>query len=115
MTAYILKTCSTCQRILKELNWNSEIIDIKESSVPLSLLDKIHKQEGSYEAAFSRRAMKYKSMNLKDKKLSDEDYKELILAEYTFLKRPVFEIKNKIFIGNSKQSIQEVKAFLETR
>ncbi|MDB2613499.1 hypothetical protein N9Y89_02305 [bacterium] len=33
--------------------------------------------------------MKYKSMGLKDKSLSESDYKRLILEEDTFLKRPL--------------------------
>lgn len=61
---------------------------------------------GSYEALFSRRAIKYKSMGLKDKPLSESDYKQLILEEDTFLKRPVFIVGKQIFIGNSKNTIQ---------
>jgi len=58
--------------------------------VPGALLDKLAVEHGSYETLFSRRAMKYKSMGLKDQKLSEKDYKRLITEEYTFLKRPVF-------------------------
>ena len=57
------------------------------------------KLSGSYESLFSRRAMKYKSLGLKDQKLEEEDYKNYILEEYTFLKRPVFVlIEDKIFV-----------------
>jgi arsenate reductase-like glutaredoxin family protein len=38
--------------------------------------------------------------------------KKLILEEYTFLKRPVILIKEKIFIGNSKNTILEAKKAL---
>ncbi len=109
MKAYILSTCSTCQRILKEINWEGEIHDIKKDGVPTGLLDKIKKQEGSYEVAFSRRAMKYKSMGLKDKTLTEKDYKDLIRDEYTFLKRPVFLINDVCYIGNSKKNVLAVK------
>ena len=60
------------------------------------------KLAGSYEALFSRRAIKYKSMGLKEKVLLEDDYKQLILEEDTFLKRPVFIVEDEIFIGNSK-------------
>jgi arsenate reductase len=43
---------------------------------------------GSYEALFSRRAMKYRSMGLNEMELSEDDYRKYILEEYTFLKRP---------------------------
>ena len=45
---------------------------------------------GSYEALFSRRAMKFRSMGLADKTLTEQDYRQLILDEYTFLKRRCF-------------------------
>jgi arsenate reductase len=48
-------------------------------------------------------------MKLKDKDLTEADYKSLILKEYTFLKRPVIIIKDKIFIGNSKKEIDLAK------
>ena len=47
-------------------------------------------------------------MGLKEKKLSESDYKKLILEEYTFLKRPVIIINDKIFVGSSKNVIAEV-------
>ena len=67
---------------------------------------------GSYEALFSRRAIKYKSMGLKDKALSESDYRQLILEEDTFLKRPVFIVNDKIFVGNSKKTIEALNSSL---
>ena len=67
---------------------------------------------GSYESLFSRRAMKYKSMGLKDKSLSEKDYRQLILDEDTFLKRPVFIVNDKIFVGNSKKTIEALSSAL---
>ena len=60
---------------------------------------------GSAELLFSRRAMKYKSMGLGSKDLNESDYRQLIIDEYTFLKRPVLILDNKIFIGNSKKVV----------
>lgn len=114
MKAYILPACSTCQRILKEVNWNGEIHDIKSNGVPGKLLDDLAKEHGSYETLFSRRAMKYKSMGLKDQKLTEKDYKKLITEEYTFLKRPVFVIGDKSFVGNSKKVVAALIEHMET-
>ena len=111
---YHLATCSTCIRIIKELNLDSsvELQDIKTEKITPAQLEQMADLAGSYEALFSRRAMKYKSMGLKDKSLSEEDYKALILKEYTFLKRPVFVLGNQIFVGNSKATVEEVKVAL---
>ena len=60
---------------------------------------------GSYEALFSRRAMKFRSMGLNEVKLTENDYRRLILEEYTFLKRPVLVLGDQIFVGSTKKTV----------
>jgi arsenate reductase len=69
---------------------------------------------GSYEALFSKRAKLYKEMDLKHQNLTERDYKHYILEHYTFLSRPVIIINDKIFIGNSKKTVEAAKAYLNT-
>ncbi|MEP2024283.1 MAG: ArsC/Spx/MgsR family protein [Reichenbachiella sp.] len=110
---YYLATCSTCIRIIKELGIsasNFEMQDIKTQPMTATQVDEMKSLSGSYESLFSRRAMKYKSMGLANQNLSEADYKRLIVEEYTFLKRPVFIIKQEIFIGNSKKTVKAVQA-----
>lgn len=111
---YHLSSCSTCQRILKEWNLDDsfELQDIKTEQMTPEQVDEMIKLAGSAERLFSRRAMKYKSMGLADKDLKEKDYRQLIIDEYTFLKRPVLIIGDKIFIGNSKKTVEEAKAFI---
>jgi arsenate reductase len=112
---YCLGTCTTCQAIIKDTqitNKGFELQDIKTAHITPAQLDDMKKLAGSYEALFSRRAMKYKEMGLKDKKLTEADYRKLILQEYTFLKRPVTIINNKIFIGSEKKAVQQLKETL---
>lgn len=108
---YHLATCSTCVRIIKELNPSDDVIlqDIKTEKMTEEQIDEMAKMAGSYEALFSRRAMKYKSMGLKDKNLSEQDYRQLILDEYTFLKRPVIIVDDQIFVGNAKKEVEAAK------
>ena len=104
---YFLQTCDTCRRILKEVNTDGfERQEIKANNVSVSQLDEMHQLSGSYEALFNKRAKLYKAMDLKNQILSETDYKQYILDEYTFLKRPVFILNNEIFIGNSKKVVQ---------
>ena len=109
---YYLKTCSTCTRILKELNPSSEYVlqDIKAEEITVSQIEQMQKLSGSYEALFSKRAKLYKEIGLKDQELKERDYKQLILDHYTFLSRPVIIIENLIFIGNSRKTIEAAKA-----
>ncbi len=107
---YFLSTCSTCKRIIKELGIDDsfELQDIKANKISVEQIEQMKKMSGSYESLFNRRALKYKSMGLKDKSLSEDDYKKLLIEEYTFLKRPVIIINEKIFIGNSKKNVEAV-------
>lgn len=110
---YHLGKCNTCQRILSDLNWQGELQEIRSEKITEQQLDKMADLAGSYEALFSRRAIKYKSMGLKEKTLSEQDYRQLILEEDTFLKRPVFLIKEQIFIGNAKKTVEAVQNALD--
>lgn len=105
-----LANCTTCQRILKEINPGKdvELREIKSSPITQKEIEEMRKRTDSYESLFSRRAIKYRSMKLKEKKLTEEDYKKLILEEYTFLKRPVAIIGDEIFIGNSKKVVESL-------
>jgi arsenate reductase len=79
--------------------------DIKFEKITAAQLDEMKKMTGSYEALFSRRALKYKEMGLKDKPLQEKDYRRYILDEYTFLKRPVVILNDKIFVGSEKKTV----------
>lgn len=103
---YYLGQCSTCHRILNEVNWKGQLQDIRIEKISDEQLDQMANMSGSYGTLFSRGAIKYKSMGLKDKALSESDYRQLILEEYTFLKRPVFIVNDNIFVGNSKKTIE---------
>lgn len=111
---YYIATCSTCVRILKELDLpsNFEKQDIKNEELTVKQLEELKKMAGSYEALFSKRATLYKERNLKNETLSEEDYKRFILEHYTFLQRPVIVNGNQIFVGNSKKTVEAAKKSL---
>ncbi|HEY0677348.1 MAG TPA: ArsC/Spx/MgsR family protein [Chitinophagaceae bacterium] len=109
---YHLDNCTTCQAIIKETQIDKkgfDMQDIKTKKITAAQLDEMKKMAGSYEALFSRRAIKYREMGLKDKSLTEKDIRKLILEEYTFLKRPVVINGEKIFVGNDKKTIQGIK------
>jgi arsenate reductase len=111
---YHLTHCGTCKKILATLNTGTcELQDIKEKSITTDELDELARIAGSYEALFSRVAIKYRSMGLNTKKLTEKDYRKLILSEYTFLKRPVIKIGDKLFIGHTKAAIEGAKTLLK--
>jgi len=109
---YSLVTCSTCAAIIKETGISPkqfDLQDIKTEKITAKQLEEMKKMAGTYEALFSRRAMKYKELGLKDKQLTEKDYRNYILEEYTFLKRPVVIINDNIFIGSEKKTVEALK------
>lgn len=109
---YHLGNCTTCQAILAETGLEKKgfaLQDIKTEKITPEQLDEMMKMAGSYEALFSRRALKYKALGLKDQQLKEKDYRKYILEEYTFLKRPVVIDGNRIFVGSEKKTITALK------
>ncbi len=107
---YFLQTCDTCRRILKEVNLDGfEKQEIKTNALTVEQLEEMRKLTDSYESLFNKRAKLYREMDLKNQNVTEADYRQYILDEYTFLKRPVFIVEDEIFIGNSKKVIAALK------
>jgi len=107
---YFLQTCDTCKRILKEVNLEGfEKQEIKSNPITVDQLEEMYFYSHSYEALFNKRAKLYKAMDLKNQNLTEADYRQYILDQYTFLKRPVFLVDDEIFIGNSKKEVEKLK------
>lgn len=103
---YTLSTCDTSRKIIKPIPKEGfEVKDIKKSAITSDELEEMKALAGSYESLFSRRSRSYIAMGLKDKTLNEDDFRSLILKEYTFLKRPIIIIEDSIFIGNQKKNV----------
>lgn len=113
---YYLSTCDTCKRILQEVELASDFVkqDVKKEALTEVQLEELYALSQSYESLFNKRAKRYKEQDLKNKSLSEADYKNLLLEHYTFLKRPVFVIEDHIFIGNSKKTVEALKKQLNS-
>ena len=113
---YHLGNCTTCHRIIDELEPGPEVEyqNIKEEKITPEQIDQMKEMSGSYESLFSRRAMKYRGWGLNEMDLGEEDYRKYILEEYTFLKRPVIIVDDQIFVGNTKKVVAAAKAALHS-
>lgn len=112
---YYLASCDTCRKIIKTLPKDIELTyhDIKQNPLTEQEVDELYQMSGSYEALFSKKAVLYKTLGLKDKNLTEADYKKYLLEHYTFLSRPVFIINGEVFIGNSQQNMLKVMKALD--
>lgn len=110
-TVFYLQTCDTSKKIMKDLGLdnNFELREIKSKQITPEELDEMKELSGSYEALFSRRSRQFSARELKGKDLSENDYRDLILDEYTFLKRPVTILNGAIYIGNAKKEVEKLR------
>jgi len=111
---YFLSTCDTCKRIMKEVGVDDsfEQQDIKINPVTELQVEGFYKHTGSYEELINRRARKLKDVLAENPVKEDVDFKRILLMDYTFLKRPVFEIDGQLFVGNAKNTVEATKAAL---
>ncbi|WP_439184304.1 arsenate reductase family protein [Carboxylicivirga taeanensis] len=111
---YLLQSCSTCKRIFKQVAPHREfdVRDIKKEPLSKSEIDDLAEKAGGYEQIFNKQAQKYRQLVLKEKNLTEKDYRQFLEEEYTFLKRPVFIIDDKIFVGNSKATVDVLTNYL---
>ena len=94
--AYYLSSCSTCDRILKEVNdHHFQLQDIKFDAITEEQIDQMYQFTNSYEDLFSKRARKYKSMGLKDQNLKKDDLEKIILCD---LQNEIYPDLEKIFL-----------------
>jgi arsenate reductase-like glutaredoxin family protein len=109
---FYLKTCDTCLKILKQYNLqNWERREIKISPITEQELEDMYAISKSYEALFNKKSTQLKLQELDLKTLQENDFKELLMNHYTFLKRPVFLTDKEIFIGNDKANLEKLKQY----
>ena len=100
---------------MKEVEPDNSFVlqDLKTEAISSEQLDFIYKLTGSYASIFNKQARKYRELELHTQELTEERMRELILSEYTFLKRPIFIINNKIFVGNNRKVTDELNTYLK--
>lgn len=118
MNPYIwyVSSCKTCTRILNRIEniHRFTLQDIKKNPITADQLDFLKEFSGSYEILFSKRARKFQGSELKNQELSEKDYKEWMLKEYTFLKRPVIYFNSKLHVGSTPRQIEDIITFVNS-
>ena len=78
---FYLASCDTCRKIIKTLPNGHDLVfhDIKQNPLSESDLQGMYAISGNYEALFSKKAQLYKSMGLKDRNLTETDFKKYLL------------------------------------
>lgn len=109
---FYLNSCDTCRKIIAKFDLREwELREIKKEPITLEEVEAMFKITNSYEELFSKKSTQIKLRELDLKTMGEDDYKELLLDHYTFLKRPVFLTDSEIFIGNDKKNIEKLRAY----
>lgn len=109
---FYLNTCDTCRKILAHFDLSDwELREIKKEPITKEELAEMYMKTKSYEALFSKKSTQIKQRGLDVKTLTENDFKDLLLDHYTFLKRPVFLTDDRIFVGNDKKNVEALKEF----
>lgn len=87
--------------------------EIKSNPISEKEVDRLAQKAGSHESIFNKRARKYQSLNSENKPNTEDDYRQLLLSDYTFLKRPLLETQTRVIAGNSRTAIEEMAKALE--
>lgn len=111
VTFYWLENCSTCQKAKKYLErhdiGNYEIRDIKNNPLSRNEIENLSAKLGGAENLFSRRAIKYREMKLNERELTAPEMIDLMVGEYTFLKRPITVIGDNAVAGFFEKQFQD--------
>lgn len=107
VTVYHLSTCSTCKRILAGLPKREDYLfrDIKTDPLQAAEIDKLARLTGGYLALLSKRSQQFKVMNLVPSSVDETKARELLLAHYTFLQRPVVVHNSFVSVGNAPATV----------
>lgn len=91
---------------------NMEQQDIKTNPINEKQYDELRALVDTPKELLNTRARKLRDLNLSEEDYTDQKLKALILDEYTFLKRPAFTDGKRLFIGNSKKTVEALKKYL---
>ena len=111
---YWLPNCSTCKKAVAFLEEKGAEVrsfrDLKADPLSRSEVENLVSTIGGADALFSKRAVKYRTMRLSERTLSDTDMIKLMAGEYTFVKRPVLVSGKRAIAGFS---VKRYEAFLD--
>ncbi|MGB0357216.1 MAG: arsenate reductase family protein [Flavobacteriaceae bacterium] len=114
-TFLYLSTCSTCVRIIKALGIEQApyLQDVKQQKATPEQLAFLYEHTQSYEALVNKRGRVFAQLKREGMVFTEAVYKGLLESEYSCLKRPILIWDNKVYLGNAKKTVAEMKTALD--
>lgn len=100
-----IKNCQSVKKallFLDEKGMAYEFVDYKKNPPNLDLLKQWIEQKG-LEVVLNKKGTTYKALNLKDKKLTQEQLLQVMIENPTLIKRPILIDKEILEFGFSKE------------
>jgi len=106
---YGIKNCDRVRKAIKffkakEISY--EFIDFKESAVNIELITQ-WLTLSDIKTLFNTRGTTYRTLNLKELNLNDEEKSRWMAKENMLIKRPVITFENQIIIGYNETKYEE--------
>jgi len=110
---YGIKNCDSVRKSLKYLKENGikyEFINFKETQVSQEVINE-WLSFTDIDTLFNKRGTTYRTLNLKELTLSNEDKQLWLFKENMLIKRPVIRFNNDIIVGynNLEDKLKEYK------
>jgi arsenate reductase (glutaredoxin) len=111
ITLYWLPHCDTCKKAAAFLQRKNVVVtrfhNLKTDMLTRQEIEKLAEMVGGVDQMFSQRAIKYRELGLNKREVSTNEMIEFMVADYTFIKRPVLVIDGKAISGFSEKSYEE--------
>lgn len=106
---YWLPHCTTCKKAVEHLHGKGVRIDsfrdLKAQPLAEAEVRELARKVGGVDKLFSKRAMKYRSMGLHEREVSEDEMARLMAEEYTFVTRPVIVRGDRATAGFSAKRV----------
>jgi len=110
VTLYGIKNCDSVRKALKFLTSHNiayTFIDFREHPATLQQIDK-WLQQSELKQLFNTRSTTYRTLQLKEKGLSDEEKRLWLARENLLIKRPVLAFGNHLVVGYNELQYRNV-------
>ena len=108
LTIIGIKNCNTIKKTLDWLDQSGQVYDFRDvKKDPLEeseLLDLV--QKVGLDTLVNKRGMKWRSLGLSDKKLSDNELADLLMEHQVMIKRPVVAAESAVIVGFDEEALE---------
>lgn len=106
MRIYGLKNCDTCRKAMKAFP-DAALVDVRAEGVPQEVMERAHAQFGP--ALVNTRSTTWRGLTEEERA---GEPMELLRAHPALMKRPLFEVNDRLFLSFNKSVEDEIKAIL---